>query len=78
MLNGTISLILTKPPYNFSTSQVGVSHLSGCIGVLLGGLAFGQISDWLALKLARRNNGVMNLSIAYGPFVSPWYSSLHL
>jgi MFS family permease len=68
MLNGTISLILTKPLYNFSTSQVGLSYLSDCIGVLLGGLAFGQISDWLALKLARRNNGVMEPEHRLWPF----------
>jgi MFS family permease len=54
-----ISLILTKPPYNFKTSQVGLCYLSGCLGVFLGDLAFGFISDRLALKLARRNNGVM-------------------
>jgi MFS family permease len=68
MLNGTISLILTKPPYNFSTSQVGLSYLSGCLGVLLGGLAFGKVSDWLALKLARRNNGIMEPEHRLWPF----------
>jgi len=68
MLNGTISLILTKPPYNFTTSQVGLSYLSGCLGVLLGGLAFGKVSDWLVLKLARRNNGIMEPEHRLWPF----------
>lgn len=64
----TISLILTKPPYNFKTSQVGLCYLSGCLGVLLGGLAFGFISDRLALKLVRRNNGVMEPEHRLWPF----------
>ncbi|KEQ93061.1 hypothetical protein AUEXF2481DRAFT_47679 [Aureobasidium subglaciale EXF-2481] len=68
LLNGTISLILTSAPYHFTTSMVGLSYLSGCIGVILGGLAFGQVSDWLALKLARRNNGIMEAEHRLWPF----------
>ncbi|KAI5240011.1 MFS general substrate transporter [Aureobasidium subglaciale] len=68
LLNGTISLILTSAPYHFTTSMVGLSYLSGCIGVILGGLAFGQVSDWLALRLARRNNGIMEAEHRLWPF----------
>lgn len=33
VLNGTASLILSKPPYGFSSSMVGLSYLSPLIGV---------------------------------------------
>ena len=36
VLNGTSSLILSKPPYNFSSSMVGLSYVSCLIGVFIG------------------------------------------
>jgi hypothetical protein len=36
VLNGTASLILSAPPYNFSSSMVGLSYLSCLIGVFIG------------------------------------------
>lgn len=68
LLNGTISIILTGAPYHFSTSMVGLCYLSGCVGVVLGGFAFGKVSDWLALTLARRNNGIMEAEHRLWPF----------
>ena len=35
VLNGTASLVLSKPPYGFSSSMVGLSYLSPLIGVFL-------------------------------------------
>lgn len=35
VLNGTASLILSKKPYEFSSSMVGLSYLSPLLGVLL-------------------------------------------
>lgn len=36
VLNGTASLILSSPPYNFSASIVGLSYVSCLIGVFIG------------------------------------------
>lgn len=36
VLNGTASIILSAPPYNFSPGQVGLCYVSCVIGVLIG------------------------------------------
>lgn len=36
ILNGTASVILSSPPYNFSASKVGLSYVSCLIGVFIG------------------------------------------
>ncbi|MCJ1267223.1 hypothetical protein MMC22_007108 [Lobaria immixta] len=59
VLNGTASLVLSKEPYEFSSSTVGLAYISPLIGVTLGSLYTGRVGDWLVLKLARRNGGIM-------------------
>jgi MFS family permease len=59
VLNATASIILTSPPYNFSAGIVGTTYVACLIGVALGFIFTGRLSDWLAIKLARRNNGIM-------------------
>ncbi|EAW15152.1 putative MFS transporter [Aspergillus clavatus NRRL 1] len=59
VLNATASLVLASPPYNFSSSMVGLSYIACCLGVIAGSLFTGRFSDWLTIKLARRNGGVM-------------------
>ena len=68
VLNGTASVILSAPPYNFSSSMVGLSYLSCCIGVVVGSLLSGPLSDWLTLKLSRRNGGIMEAEFRLWPF----------
>lgn len=36
VLNGTASLILSAPPYNFQSSMVGLTYVSSVIGVFIG------------------------------------------
>ncbi|KAI8404638.1 hypothetical protein FOFC_02585 [Fusarium oxysporum] len=57
--NATASIILSGSGYNFKPSMVGLSYLSCCFGTVVGSLVSGRMSDWLTIKLARRNNGVM-------------------
>ncbi|KNB15681.1 hypothetical protein FOXG_14124 [Fusarium oxysporum f. sp. lycopersici 4287] len=57
--NATASIILSGSGYNFKPSMVGLSYLSCCSGTVVGSLVSGRMSDWLTIKLARRNNGVM-------------------
>ncbi|KAJ9634711.1 hypothetical protein H2204_006160 [Knufia peltigerae] len=68
VLNATASLILSAPPYNFRASMVGLSYVSTCIGVLFGSYVTGRLSDWLTLKLARRNKGIMEPEQRLWPF----------
>lgn len=68
VLNATASVILSGPGYNFSASMVGLSYVSCFIGVIIGSLVSGRVSDWLAVKLARRNNGIMEAEHRLWPF----------
>lgn len=67
--NATASVILSGPPYNFSSAMVGLSYLSCCVGVIVGSLISGRLSDWLTIKLARRNDGFMEAEHRLWPFV---------
>lgn len=68
VLNATASIILGSPPYNFAASMVGLSYVSCTLGVILGSLISGRLSDWLTIKLARRNNGIMEAEHRLWPF----------
>ena len=59
VLNGTASLVLGGPPYNFAASLVGVSYVSPLIGVAIGSLYTGYIGDKIVLWMARRNKGIL-------------------
>ncbi|THC93851.1 hypothetical protein EYZ11_006664 [Aspergillus tanneri] len=68
VLNGTASIILSSAPYNFGSAMVGLSYVACCIGVALGSIFTGRFSDWLTIRLARRNNGVMEAEQRLWPF----------
>ncbi|KAK0384819.1 hypothetical protein NLU13_7297 [Sarocladium strictum] len=68
VLNATASLVLSAPPYNFSPSMVGTSYIACCVGVVVGFLISGRLSDWLTIKLARRNKGIMEAEHRLWPF----------
>ncbi|KAI1070986.1 hypothetical protein LB507_011064 [Fusarium sp. FIESC RH6] len=59
VLNATASIVLSGPGYGFKPSMVGLSYLSCCLGTIIAFGAAGRMSDWLTIKLARRNNGIM-------------------
>lgn len=59
VLNGTASLILSAPPYNFSSSMVGLSYVSPLLGVACASFYSGVIGDKVVLWFARRNKGVL-------------------
>ena len=69
VLNATASIILSGPGYGFKSSMVGLSYVSCCIGVVVGSLVSGRLSDWLTIKLARRNNGMMEAEHRLWPFL---------
>ncbi|KAI9672082.1 MAG: hypothetical protein M1831_001895 [Alyxoria varia] len=55
VLNGTSSLVLSEPPYNFSASIVGLCYVAPLLGVLAALAIAGPSSDALVLIFARRN-----------------------
>ncbi|BDD57830.1 hypothetical protein MAP00_003159 [Monascus purpureus] len=68
VLNGTSSVILGSHPYNFGSSMVGVSYVACLLGAFIASIFTGRFSDWLTIKLARRNNGVMEAEHRLWPF----------
>lgn len=68
VLNATASIILGGAPYNFSASMVGTSYVACVIGVIFASILAGPASDWLTIKLARRNNGIMEAEHRLWPF----------
>ncbi|KAH7413826.1 major facilitator superfamily domain-containing protein [Phaeosphaeria sp. MPI-PUGE-AT-0046c] len=70
ILNATASIVLGGAPYNFPASMVGLSYLSCVIGVIVGSLTSGRLSDWLTIKLARKNNGIMEAEHRLWPFAT--------
>ncbi|CAK7221333.1 hypothetical protein SCUCBS95973_004458 [Sporothrix curviconia] len=59
VMNATASIILGGAPYNFSAAMVGVSYVAPLIGTAVGAAFTGRFSDWLTIRLARRNGGIM-------------------
>jgi MFS family permease len=71
----TLSSVMTLPPYNFGSSQIGLMGLPPFIGTTLGAAICGPLSDSIALALARRNGGIFEpemrlwLAIVFTPLV---------
>lgn len=58
VLNGTASPVLTGAPYNWSAALVGCVYTGPILGAAVASLWSGNAADWVALQLARRNNGI--------------------
>jgi MFS family permease len=54
----TLSSVMTLPPYNFGSAQIGLMGLPPFIGTSLATLICGPLSDSIALRLTRRNGGI--------------------
>lgn len=59
LLSTTQSEIYSAKPYNFSTPQVGLTNVAAFVGAVFGMFYGGKFVDYVALKLAERNNGVL-------------------
>ncbi|KAJ4129036.1 hypothetical protein NW768_007565 [Fusarium equiseti] len=46
------------PPYNFTAAQMGLMYIPLMIGSLVGVFLGGSLTDWLLIRLARRNDGI--------------------
>ncbi|EGV60038.1 putative ion transporter [Yamadazyma tenuis ATCC 10573] len=47
------------PPYSFSSGTIGLFNFSPLVGNFIGMLYGGKFVDWLTIKLAERNKGIM-------------------
>lgn len=71
----TLSSVMTLPPYNFGSAQVGLMGIPPFIGTSLATLICGPLSDSIALYLAKRNGGIFEpemrlwLCLTFTPFV---------
>ncbi|KAK6464018.1 putative ion transporter [Scheffersomyces coipomensis] len=59
LLSTSQSIIFSGAPYYFSANKVGLTNISCCVGSIIGMLYGGPFVDWLTIRLARRNNGVL-------------------
>ncbi|KAJ5100124.1 hypothetical protein N7532_007125 [Penicillium argentinense] len=58
-IGGSLALVLGNEPYNFSTNSIGLVSLASFTGVTIGCCFSGWLSDIIAIRLARRNGGIM-------------------
>jgi MFS family permease len=59
VVGGSLALILSNEPYNFGTNSIGLTYLASLVGVSVGCVLSGWMSDKLVVHLARRNHGIM-------------------
>lgn len=53
-----ISIVFSIPPYSFDTAGIGYMALGPFVGNILGSIYGGPFSDWLIVRLTKRNGGV--------------------
>ncbi|RCK66139.1 hypothetical protein Cantr_01950 [Candida viswanathii] len=59
LVANTQLLVYGSEPYNFSAGSVGLTNLGSLAGSVLGTFYGGNFVDWLSIKLAKRNNGIL-------------------
>ncbi|TFK56679.1 MFS general substrate transporter [Heliocybe sulcata] len=57
LLATSVSQLFSAPPYNFDSSQVGLTYMGPFIGAMLAALISGPLTDWLARSLSAWNRG---------------------
>ncbi|KAK7427804.1 hypothetical protein QQZ08_005742 [Neonectria magnoliae] len=69
-----VSIVFSAPPYNFDTAGVGYMTLGPFVGNVLGSIYGGPFSDWLIVRLARRNGGMYEPEMRLHPLILPLIS----
>lgn len=57
-LNVTEAQVFAAPPYSFQPANVGYTNFAVLVGGIIGLVTSGPLSDWIAMRLTRKNNGV--------------------
>ncbi|KAI0012990.1 putative MFS transporter [Xylariaceae sp. FL0662B] len=58
-LNLTQAQVFGPPPYLFTPDQIGLVNFAFVVGAVVALVTAGPVSDWIALRRARRNGGVL-------------------
>ena len=58
VLNLTQTQVFEAPPYNFSAQSIGFTNFAVFAGAIVGLFTAGPLSDWVAMRLTIRNNGI--------------------
>lgn len=58
-LNLTEAQVFGPPPYLFNSAQIGYTNLAFFVGAIVALCTAGPLSDWIALRSARKNGGVL-------------------
>ncbi|KAH6659160.1 major facilitator superfamily domain-containing protein [Truncatella angustata] len=59
VLNITQAQVFAAPPFLFTPDQIGLVNFAFVVGAAIALVTAGPFSDWVALRRARRNNGVL-------------------
>lgn len=70
--NLTESSVLSAPPYNFSPSSVGYANFAFVVGGLVGLATAGPLSDWVAVRATKRNDGIREAEMRL-PALIPYF-----
>jgi MFS family permease len=54
----TLASLFSIHPYNFNTAQMGLMYITLLLASLVGAYLGGPATDWLVLRMAKRNGGV--------------------
>ncbi|KAL9119661.1 MAG: hypothetical protein Q9187_003783 [Circinaria calcarea] len=57
-VNLTQSQAFAAPPYGFSSETIGFFNFAVVIGLAIGLVTAGPLSDWASMRATRRNNGI--------------------
>lgn len=57
VVTGTITMVFSAPPYNFSVGSIGLCYIGAAVGVIIGVVASGPFNDWICLQIARARGG---------------------
>ncbi|KAH8807273.1 serine/threonine kinase 16 [Xylogone sp. PMI_703] len=71
VINATTSLVLSSPPYNFSSSIVGVSYFACILGVILALPFVGFMGDYIIVRMARHRGGIWKAEYRLWLFIGP-------
>ncbi|KXT04806.1 hypothetical protein AC578_9725 [Pseudocercospora eumusae] len=69
VMTTVLSTYMLDPPYNFNSSQIGLMSLAPFIGSSLGSIVCGPLSDYIAVRLSKRNNGIYEPEFRFYTFV---------
>lgn len=69
VMSAALSTYMILPPYDFNSTQIGLMNLAPFIGNTMGSLICGPLSDWIILRLAKKNHGIYEPEMRLWVFV---------